>query len=211
MSGELADPVSAAEAKAIQLLQVAVMAAEGVAVLAAARAEARAARTEADAERLLENIEAARVPAEQLWQPALDPAQRGGLNEGQALTAWAAAQPWRDVDPRAAEASRASLDRLNELNPVAIGSYGTLQSKGIAPTQAMKSAVPLFAGTATSSTAPTTRGAVIHSASDAIAASYPRPLTGTAARVARQPGATGATARQQVSTAAKPRSTRLGR
>jgi hypothetical protein len=211
MSEELADPVSAAEAKAIQLLQVAVMAAEGVAVLAAARAEARAARTEADAERLLEEIEAARVPAEHLWRPALDPARRGELNDRQALTAWAAAQPWRDVDPTAAEASRASLDRLRELDPVAVRSYDTLQSKGIAPAQAMKSAVSVLAGTAPSSTAPAPRGGVIHSASDAVAASYPRPLTGTAARVAPQPGAAGAAARQQLSNVAKPRSTRLGR
>lgn len=211
MSDELADPVSAAEAKAIQLMQVAVMAAEGVAVLAAARAEARAARTEADAERLLEEIEAARVPAECLWEPALDPTRRGELNDRQTLTAWAAAQPWRDVDPTAAQASRASLDRLHELNPVAMGSYDTLRSKGIAPTHAMKSAVPVLAGTATPSTAPAPRGGVIHSAGDAVAASYPRPLTGIASRVARQPDATRATARQQLSTVAKPRATRLGR
>ena len=211
MSEELADPVSAAEAKAIQLLQVAVIAAEGVAVLAAARAEARAARTEADAERLLEEIEAARVPAERLWRRAVDPARGGELNDRQALTAWAAAQPWRDVDPNAAEASRASLDRLHELNPVAMGSYDSLRSKGITPTQAMKSAVPVLAGTAPSSTAPAPRGGVIHSADDAVAASYPRPLTGTAARVAPQPSASGATPLQQLATVAKPHATRLGR
>jgi hypothetical protein len=179
--------------------------------LAAARAETRAARTEADAERLLEEIEAARVPAERLWEPALDPTRRGELNDRQALTAWAAAQPWRDVDPKAAEASSASLNRLHELNPAVTGSYDTVQSEGMAPAQAVQSAVPLLAGTATPSTAQAPRGGVIHSPSDAVAASYPRPLTGTAARVATLPGSTGATARQQVSTVAKPHATRLGR
>ena len=112
MSEELVDPASAAEAKAIQFVQIAVMAAEGIAVLAAARAEARAARAEADAEGLLSSIEATRGTAEGLWQPAIDPARRDQLNDRQALTAWSAAQPWSNVDPSAAEASRAALERL---------------------------------------------------------------------------------------------------
>ena len=141
MSDELVDPASAAEAKAIQFLQIAVMAAEGIAVLAAARAGASAARTEADAGRLLTSVEATRASAEPLWQPALDPARLGQLNDRQALTAWSAAQPWRDVEPAAEAASRASLERLRELQPHAVDAYDALRDEGKAPAQAMRSVV----------------------------------------------------------------------
>ena len=207
MSEELVDPASAAEAKAIQFLQIAVMAAEGVAVLAAARAEARAARTEADAERLVSSIETTRGAAEPLWQSALDPARQGQLTDKQALTAWAAAQPWRDIDPAAAKASRASLDRLRTLNPAAADVLDALRSSEAPPVQATSPVVSPLDG---SSTVAATRGRVIHSSADAVAASYPKPLTAAAAHTAT-PRTIAAATPTQVSTTAKPHATRLGR
>lgn len=202
MSEDLVDPAAAAESKAIQFVQIAVMAAEGVAVLAAARAEARAAQTEAGAVDVRSSIEAARVPAERLWQPALDATQRGQLNDREALTAWSAAQPWRDVDPIAGKASRASLERLRELNPAAVDHYDVLRSKGIAPAHAMRSVVPLLTGASDSSTASVARGGVVHSTADALAASYPGGLTAPAAHPAGALG-TGAPKPRQLTTAVK--------
>jgi hypothetical protein len=207
LSEELVDPASAAEAKAIQFLQIAVMAAEGVAVLAAARAEARAARTEADAERLASSIETTRGAAEPLWRPALDPAQQGQLTDKQALTAWAASQPWRDIDPAAADASRASLDRLRALNPAAADVLDASRSSEAPPAQAMSSVVPPLDG---SSTVAATRGSVIHSSADAVAASYPAPLAAATARTAT-PRTIAAATPTQVSTTVKPHATRFGR
>jgi hypothetical protein len=211
MSEELVDPASAAEAKAIQFVQIAVMAAEGIAVLATARAEASAARTEADAGRLLTSIEATRASAEPLWRPALDPARLGQLNDRQALTAWSAAQPWRDVEPAAEAASRASLDRLRELQPHAVDAYDALRAQGDGPAHAMRSVVPVLAGATSPSTASTTRGSAIHSAADAVAASYPAPVTTATARAATQAGVSGATRPQPISAAARPNATRSGR
>ena len=179
MSEELVDPASAAEAKAIQFLQIAVMAAEGVAVLATARAEARAARTEAEVERLVSSIETTRGAAEPLWRPALDPARQGQLTAKQALTAWATSQPWRDVDPAASAASRASLDRLRDVDPAATAALDTLHSAGTTAAQPTSSVVSLLTGSST--TAPA-RGSVIHSSAHAVAVSYPTPLTASAAR-----------------------------
>jgi hypothetical protein len=210
LSEELVDPASAAEAKAIQFLQIAVMAAEGIAVLAAARAEAHAARTEADAEGLVSSIQATRGTAESLWQPAIDPARRGQLNDRQALTAWSAAQPWRDVDPAAAEASRASLERLRELQPAAVESYDALRAKGVAPTQAMRSVVPMLADGSSSSTAPTTGGSAIHSSADAVAVSFPVPLASATAQRATHP-VIDAMQPRQLSAAMKSTPARLGR
>jgi hypothetical protein len=210
LSEELVDPASAAEAKAIQFLQIAVMAVEGIAVLAAARAEARAARTEAEVEGLLGSIQATRGTAESLWQPAIDPALRGQLDDRQALTAWSAAQPWRDVDPAAAEASRVSLERLRELEPAAVDTYDALRAKGIAPTEAMRSVVPLLAGgSTTSSTAATTGASVIHNPATAVAVSFPVPLAGTA-QAATHP-IVGAVPPRRLSTPTKPPAVRLGR
>lgn len=210
MSEELVDPASAAEAKAIQFVQIAVMAAEGIAVLAAARAEARAARAEADAEGLLSSIEATRGTAESLWQQAIDPARRGQLNDRQALTAWSAAQPWSNVDPAAAEASRTSLERLRELQPAAVETYDALRAKGIAPTQAMRSVVSMLARSSSSSTAPTIGGSAIHSAADAVAVSFPVSLaTATAQRATQSVG--GAMPSRHLSAASKSQAVRLGR
>jgi hypothetical protein len=211
MSEELVDPVSAAEAKAIQFLQIAVMAAEGIAVLAAARAEASAARTEADAGRLLTSIEATRATAEPLWQPAIDPARLRQLNDRQALTAWSAAQPWRDAEPAAEAASGASLERLRELQPRAVDAYDALRAAGKGPAQAMRSVVPLLAGATRPSTASTTRGSAIHSAADAVAVSYPAPLTAAVAGAAAEPGVRGALTRQPLAAAVKPHARRSGR
>jgi len=202
-----------AESKAIQFVQIAVMAAEGVAVLAAARAEARAAKTEAGAADLLSSIEAARIPAERLWQPALDATQRGQLNDRQALTAWSAAQPWRDVDPAAGEASDASVERLRELNPAAVDHYDVLRSKGIAPEHAMRAVVPLLTADPRLSTASATRGGAIHNSADAVAASYPAPLTAPAAHAAAAApiGVAGGVRPQQLAMSAKPLAARPGR
>jgi hypothetical protein len=211
VSDELADPASAAEAKAIQFMQIAVIAAEGIAVLAAARAETRAARAEADTAQLLSSIQRTRGTAERLWQPALDPARRGRLDERQALTAWSAAQPWRDADPAAAEASRASCERLRELNPAAVDAYDALLAKGATSTQAMRSVVPLLTGDASSSTAPATRGSVVHSAADAVATSFPMPLAAAKAQSPTHPDAAGAALARQLSRVTKPHPVRLGR
>ena len=210
MSEELVDPASAAEAKAIQFLQIAVMAAEGIAALAAARAEARAARTEADADGLLSSIQATRGAAEILWGPTIGPARRGQLNDRQALTAWSAAQPWSNVDPAAAQASRASLERLRELRPAAVEAYDALRAKGIAPTQAMRSVVPMLARSSSSSTAPTIGGSAIHSAADAVAVSFPVPLAAATAQSATHPVA-GAARPRQLSAATTSTPARLGR
>jgi len=207
LSEELVDPASAAEAKAIQFLQIAVMAAEGVAVLAVARAEVRAARTEADAERLVSSIETTRGAAEPLWPPALDPARQGQLTDKQALTAWAAAQPWRDIDPAAADASRASLDRLRDLDPAAANALDALHRAAATPARPTSSVVPPETGSSTSASA---RGRAIHSSADAVAASYPAPLTAAAAHTATLRTVAAATP-TQVSTTAKPHVTRLGR
>jgi hypothetical protein len=210
LSEELVDPASAAETKAIQFLQIAVMAAEGIAVLAAARAEARAARTEADAEGLLSSIQKTRGTAESLWQPAIDPARRSQLNDREALTAWSAAQPWSNVDPSAAEASRTSLERLRELQPTAVESYDALRAKGIAPTQAMHSVATMFARSSSSSTASTIGGSAIHSAADAVAVSFPVPLaTATARSATRSVG--GAMQPRYLSVATKSQAPQLGR
>jgi len=199
LSEELVDPASAAEAKAIQFLQIAVMAAEGIAALAAARAEARAARTEADADGLLSSIQATRGAAEILWGPTIGPARRGQLNDRQALTAWSAAQ-----------ASRASLERLRELRPAAVEAYDALRAKGIAPTQAMRSVVPMLARSSSSSTAPTIGGSAIHSAADAVAVSFPVPLAAATAQSATHPVA-GAARPRQLSAATTSTPARLGR
>lgn len=210
MSEDLVDPAAAAESKAIQFVQIAVMAAEGVAVLAAARAEARAARTEAGAADLLSSVEAARVPAERLWQPALDATQRDKLTEPQALTAWSAAQPWRDVDPAARKASDGALERLRALNPAAIDHYDVLRSKGIAPAHAMRAAAPVLTGATVLSTASVARGGVVHNAADAVAASYPARLTAPAATPAGALG-TAAPKSRQLPTATKRYAARSGR
>jgi hypothetical protein len=207
LSEELVDPASAAEAKAIQFLQIAVMAAEGLAVLATARAEARVARTEVEVERLVSSIETTRGAAEPLWRPAVDPALQGQLTEKEALTAWAASQPWSGVDPAAADASRASLVRLRELDPAAADALDALRTNRAAPTEATISVVsPL----ARSSTAAPKRGRVIHSSAEAVAASYPAPLT-TAAAHASAARTIAATTPTQVSAAAKSHTTNLGR
>jgi hypothetical protein len=207
LSEELVDPASAAEAKAIQFLQIAVMAAEGVAVLAAARAEARAARTEADAERLVSSIETTRGAAEPLWQPALDPTRQGQLTDKQALTAWAASQPWRDIDSAAADASRGSLDRLRDLDPAAAKALDALHRAGATPAQPTSFVVPPETGSSTSASA---RGRAIHSSADAVAASYPAPLTIAAAHPAT-PRTIAVATPPQLSTTVKPRATRFGR
>ncbi|MDX6256634.1 MAG: hypothetical protein QOJ11_2968 [Frankiales bacterium] len=70
--------------------------------------------------------------------------KRDKLDVAQTLTAWAAAQAWRETDPDAERASDLAEDRLHDLRPAAITRYDDLRAEGFDPVTAMRQVVPLL-------------------------------------------------------------------
>jgi hypothetical protein len=79
------------------------------------------------------------------WAVARDPRFLDQADLLQAARAWSAAAAYADADPEAADAVRTCEQRLRVLHPYAMARYDRLRNERIAPFDAMREALPLFA------------------------------------------------------------------
>ncbi|BEP13848.1 hypothetical protein acdb102_21590 [Acidothermaceae bacterium B102] len=128
----------------MQYAQLVIMAAEAVAVIAGARARASAERDQTKAAEITKQIATNHKVAAALWDPVLADQERNSLDVAQTLTAWAAAQAWKETDRAAARASTLAEDRLRDLRPAAMMRYGDLRSQGLDAVTAIRKVVPLL-------------------------------------------------------------------
>lgn len=138
------DPIGDSGQKTAQYVQLVVMAAEALAVIAGARARQSAERDEAKAADIAGQLAVNHKAAQGLWEPVLADHKRGKLDVAQTLTAWSATQAWRESDPAAKRASSLAEDRLRETRPAAMMRYDELRSQGLDPVAAMRQVVPLL-------------------------------------------------------------------
>src|SRR5438132_451754 len=120
------DPIGDSGQKAAQYAQILVMAAEALAVISAARARAAAERDQHQADAIATDLAVNHKVAADLWQPVLADHKRDKLDVAQTLTAWSAAQAWRERSPYAERASDLAEDRLRDLRPAAMMRYDDL-------------------------------------------------------------------------------------
>ena len=138
------DPIGDSGQKAAQYVQLLAMAAEALAVIAGARARAAAERDQAKADSINDQLLVNHKVAADLWQPVLADHKRDKLDVAQTLTAWSAAQAWRETDPDADRASNLAEERLHDLRPSAMTRYDDLRNEGLDPVTAMRQVVPLL-------------------------------------------------------------------
>ena len=147
-SGHYPDPfgeaLSHSSQRVTQLTSLVAAAAEVAIRLKAARA-ARQATQDQQAQRVLDEQEAAaRAQARARWAPAHDARWLAQADLLQAAGTWGAAAPWAGTDPAAASAMRKSEERLRTLHPFAMARYDRLRAEGASPLDAMREAAPLF-------------------------------------------------------------------
>jgi hypothetical protein len=105
----------------------------------------KAARTDEQATRVLDEQERLlHRQAKLSWASAHDPQWLAQADLLQAGRAWAGAASFADTDPAAASAMRKCEDRLHTLHPYAMARYDRLREDGMSPLDAMRETAPLF-------------------------------------------------------------------
>jgi len=142
MSEHHEDPAAHAGARAVSYLTLAATALESVVAARAARADTAVRTAHAQAGQLRGAHRAAHTAARLHWQPALRGTRPGGTTAGEAGTAWAAAQGWREHDPEAEQAATLAEQRLRELDPTALARIDRLRATGLGDADALRLAAP---------------------------------------------------------------------
>ena len=101
------------------------------------REQARMVEDQQQAERARAELRTEQAAARLGWAPALERDFGSTATTADAMGAWAAAQPWIDHDPSAAEASRQAEARLDQLQPDLMAKYRAHTGAGLAPPAAM--------------------------------------------------------------------------
>jgi hypothetical protein len=141
----LGDALSYSSQRMAQLASLVTAAATVEARRKAQRNAAKTIRSERDLRDLRDQERAAYQLARAGWAAARDPRFLGQADLLQAARAWSAAAAYADADPEAAAAVRTCEQRLRVLHPYAMGRYDRLRGDGVAPFDAMREALPLFA------------------------------------------------------------------
>lgn len=143
MSEQHEDPVAQASASITSYLSLAVMAAEAIAQVHAARAREHAEHDQQAARGLRAERQAAYAHARLAWAPVLDPTLYDRTGVVDAGLVWARAQAWRP-DPAADRATELAEQRLRELHPDVMQRYDRLRTQGVEPVDAMRRVAPYF-------------------------------------------------------------------
>ena len=138
------DPVGHASSKIVQYVSLATMAAEALAQRAQQRAAIAAATDERATAALRAQHTGARTAARLQWQIVLNPRRGTDLSLADAGLAWAASQPWRELDPEAALAGDRALERMRELRPDVMARFDRLTNAGVDQVEAMHRVAPFF-------------------------------------------------------------------
>jgi len=138
------DPVGHASSKIVQYVSLATMAAEALAQRSQQRAAAAAATNEKATAALRAQQTGARNAARLQWQPVLDQRRGADVSLGDAGLAWAASQPWREVDPEGAMAGERALERMRELRPDVMARFDRLTGDGLDQVEAMRRVASFF-------------------------------------------------------------------
>ena len=109
------------------------------------RNAAKTIRSERGLRELHDQERAAYQLAQAGWAAARDPRFLDQADLLQTARAWGAAAAYADADPEAADAVRRCEQRLRVLHPYAMARYDRLRSERVAPFDAMREALPLFA------------------------------------------------------------------
>jgi hypothetical protein len=139
------DALSYSSQRMAQLASLVTAAATVEARRKAQRNAAKTVRSERALRELQDQERAAYQLARAGWAPARDPRFMDKADLLQAARTWSAAAAYADADPEAADAVRASEQRLRSLHPYAMAWYDRLRREGAAPLDAMREALPLFA------------------------------------------------------------------
>jgi hypothetical protein len=139
------DALSYSSQRMAQLASLVTAAATVEARRKAQRNAAKTIRSERALRELRNQERAAYQLARAGWAPARDPRFLDQADLLQAARAWSAAAAYADADPEAADAVRKCEQRLRVLHPYAMARYDRVRGEGVAPLDAMREALPLFA------------------------------------------------------------------
>lgn len=145
MTEQHPDPGGDGAARAAQVAAVALTVAEALIRVQAQRTAHRAETDQRAAATTTATDRADRASARLAWHPGLNDRWLRGADVDRLVTAWAAAAPWRDVDPEAARVRERIEQRLAELFPEAMHRYAQGGQQGLSAAQAMGEAASLFA------------------------------------------------------------------
>jgi len=153
LEGPWPDPLPQAAVQGVQKIAEVVFALALLGQVVASVRARQAARTAA----AMAADQAAAAAARAQWGHALHPDWLADASLADVTGAWGAALPYAQADPDAARALAGAEDRLRQLHPAAMRSYGKLVAGGMSPVEAMQRTVPDFlrpAGTPPASPVP---------------------------------------------------------